>query len=109
MALLGQQGPISLEELPHFRPAANRSAFFVDGNKLKALDSKALRVEKETWEDVHCKAKMLMARWSSPRATPAPALWGHAALGVTHPQGHLPCPSQGFLEENVFMRTANCT
>lgn len=28
MALLEQQSPISLEELPHFRPVANKSAFF---------------------------------------------------------------------------------
>lgn len=73
MALLEQQSPISLEELPHFRPVANKSAFFffVAWNKWEAPDSKALDVEKETQDAIHCKAKMFVARWSSPRATPA--------------------------------------
>lgn len=47
-----------------------------------------------------------MAHWSSPRAAPAPALRDRAALGVTYPQGHLPWPSQGFLEEKCIY--GNC-
>lgn len=91
--LHGQQVPVSLEELPLFRPVANKSLFFY-WNHLGALHRKPWVKRNKHWKLFPAKQNCL---WTI-GAAPAPAL-----QGVTHLHRHLSRISG----ENVLVRTAN--